>query len=158
MFRSLFWRGLAIAVSCLLFMTMSLPSMMPLHTAFARAVTTPAVIVERVWTRDGNGHDKASFARGDAIQYAVLISNPGNTTAMATFVFEATGPHQIFSWKDNTSVAPGISGYYSPSAVPYDAPAGRYTIRVTVTSNGQSSTNMSPFTVILTHANKIGAS
>jgi hypothetical protein len=151
MFRSLFWPGLAITVSCLLFVAMLLSSMLPTHTAFAQATTTPAVTVERVWTRDGNGQNKNNFVHGDAIQYTVIVKNSSNTTVTATFVFEATGPRQIFSWKQDASVAPGLSGYYSPAAVPNDAPPGTYTIRITVIYHGQRSSNMSPFTVIPTH-------
>ena len=156
MFRSLFWLGLTITVSCLLFVAMLQSSMTPAHTAFAQATTTPAVIVERVWTRDGNGQNKNNFVRGDAIQYTVIVKNSGNTTVTAMFVFEATGPHKIFSWKQNASVAPGISGYYSPAAVPNDAPPGTYTLRVTVIYNGQSSSSTSPFTVKLTHPQRSG--
>jgi hypothetical protein len=156
MFRSLFWLGLAIIVSCLLFVAMLLSSMKPTHTAFAQETTTPTVIVERVWTRDGNGQNKNNFVHGDAIQYTVIVKNSGNTTVTAMFIFEATGPHQIFSWKQNASVAPGLSGYYSPAAVPNDAPPGTYTIRVTVIYNGQSSSNMSPFTIMLTHPERSG--
>jgi hypothetical protein len=156
MFRSLYWLSLAITASCLLFVAVLLPSMISTHTAFAQATTTPAVTVERVWTRDGNGQNKNNFVHGDAIQYTVIVKNSGNTTVTATFDFEATGPRQIFSWKQDASVAPGISGYYSPAAVPNDAPPGTYTIRVTVIYNGQSSSNMSPFTVILTHPERSG--
>jgi hypothetical protein len=151
MFRSLFLLGLAITVSSLLFVSMLLSSMTPTYTAFAQATTTPAVTVERVWTRDGNGQNKNNFVPGDAIQYTVIVKNSRNTTVTAMFVFEATGPRQIFSWKQNASVAPGISGYYSPAAVPNDAPPGTYTLRVTVIYNGQSSSITSPFIVKLTH-------
>lgn len=156
MFRSLYWLSLAITVSFLLCVAMLLPSMLSTHTAFAQAATTPTVTVERVWTRDGNGQNKNNFVHGDAIQYTVIVKNSGNTTITATFDFEVTGPRQIFSWKQAASVAPGISGYYSPTAVPNDAPPGTYTIRVTVIYNGQSSSNMSPFTVMPTQPERSG--
>jgi len=151
MFRSLFWPGLAAAISCLLFLAILSLSLMFPHTVNAKAVPPPTVTVERVWTRDGNGQNKNNFVHGDAIQYTVIVKNSGNTTVTATFVFEATGPRQIFSWKQDASVAPGLSGYYSPAAVPNDAPPGTYTIRITVIYHGQRSSNMSPFTVIPTH-------
>jgi hypothetical protein len=154
LFRSLFWRGLAIAVVYMLLAVISFPSSLPLHTVFAQAATTPDVTVERVWTRDGNGHDKTSFIDGDDIQYTVLLNNTSNTTVIATFVFKATGPHQIYFWKGNAPVAPGISGYYSPAAIPANAPPGTYTIHVTVTAHDQSSTNTSSFTVLPTHATR----
>lgn len=152
MFRSLFWLGLAITVSCLLFVAMLPSSITPTRTAFAQATTTPTVTVERVWTRDGNGQNKNNFVRGDAIQYTVIVKNSANTMVTAMFVFDVTGPRQIFSWKQSASVAPGISGYYSPTAVPNDAPPGAYTLRVTVIYNGQSSSSTSPFTIKPTHA------
>lgn len=151
MFRSLFWPGLAAAISCLLFLAILSLSLMFPHTVNAKAVPPPTVTVERVWTRDGNGQNKNNFVHGDAIQYTVIVKNSSNTTVTATFVFEATGPRQIFSWKQDASVAPGLSGYYSPAAVPNDAPPGTYTIRITVIYHGQRSSNMSPFTVIPTH-------
>ena len=150
MLHSSFWRRLALAVSYVLFVAMSLPLMMLRRIAFAQAATTVAVTVERVWTRDGNGNDKISFADGDPIQYTVIVTNSSSTTVTATFVFEATGPRQIFSWKEDASIPQGTHGFYSPSAVPNDAPSGTYTIQVTVTYNGQSSIKKSPFTVTLT--------
>ena len=146
MFRSFLWRGLAVAIICLLLQIVSLPSLMPLHTAYAQSVP-PVVTVERVWTRDGNGQDKTSFVPGDAIQYTVLVKNTGNTVLTATFVLKATGPRQIFYWKEAIPVPPGFSGYYSPSAIPNDAPPGTYTLSITVTTQGQSSSKMSQFTV-----------
>ena len=146
MFRSFLWRGLAVAIICLLLQLVSLPSLMPLHTAYAR-VAPPAVTVERVWTRDGNGQDKSNFVTGDAIQYTVLVKNTGNTVLAATFVLKATGPRQIFYWKEDMSVPPGFSGYYSPSTIPNDAPPGTYTLRITVTTQGQSSSKISQFAV-----------
>jgi hypothetical protein len=157
MLHSSFWRPLALAVSCVLFVAMSLPLTMLSRTAFAQVATTAAVTVERVWTRDGNGNDKINFVDGDPIQYTVIVTNSGSTTVTATFVFEATGPRQIFSWKEDAPVPQGTHGFYSPSAVPNDAPPGTYTIQVTVTYNGQSSTKKSPFTVMLTQTNKIWA-
>lgn len=156
MFRSLFWLGLAITISCLLFVSMLLSSMTPTHTAFAQVTTTPVVTVERAWTRDGNGKNNNNFVRGDAIQYTVIVKSSANTTVTATFVFEAKGPRQIFSWKQEAAVAPGLSGYYSPTAVPNDAPPGTYTLRVTVIYNGQSSSNTSPFTIMPTHPQRSG--
>jgi hypothetical protein len=156
MFRSLFWLGLAITISCLLFVAMLLSSMTPTHTAFAQVTATPVVTVERAWTRDGNGKNKTNFVRGDAIQYTVIVKSSAKTTVTATFVFEAKGPRQIFSWKQEAAVAPGLSGYYSPAAVPNDAPPGTYTLRVTVIYNGQSSSNMSPFTIMPTHPQRSG--
>jgi hypothetical protein len=156
MFRSLFWPGLAAAISCLLFLAILSLSLMFPHTVNAKAVPPPTVTVERVWTRDGNGQDKSNFVTGDAIQYTVLVRNTGNTAVTATFVLIATGPRRIFSWKEDVPVPPGFSGYYSPSTVPNDAPPGTYTIQVTVTTHGQSSTKMGQFTVMLTHSSKTG--
>ncbi|HEX6477894.1 MAG TPA: hypothetical protein VF043_03545 [Ktedonobacteraceae bacterium] len=147
MFRSLFWRGFAVAITCLLLQVISLPSLMPLSTAFAQAASPSSVTVERVWTRDGNGQDKSNFVTGDAIQYTVLVRNTGNTAVTATFVLKTTGPRQIFSWNEDVPVPPGFSGYYSPSAIPNDAPPGTYTLQVTVTTQGHSSTKTSQFAV-----------
>jgi hypothetical protein len=155
MFRSLLWRGLATTISCLLLQVISLPSLMPLHTVSAKAVPPPAVTVERVWTRDGNGQNKTNFVTGNAIQYTVLVKNTGNTAVTATFVLKATGPRKIFYWKEDIPVPPGFSGYYSPSAVPNDAPPGTYTIQVTVTTHGKSSTKMGQFGVMPTPSSKI---
>jgi hypothetical protein len=149
MFRSLLWRCLAVAITCLLLQVISLPSLIPLPTAFARAAAPSPVTVERVWTRDGNGQNKSNFVTGDAIQYTVLVRNTGNTAVTATFVLKATGPRQIFHWKEDIPVPPGFSGYYSPSSIPNDAPQGTYTLHVTVTTQGHSSTKMSQFAVHL---------
>ncbi len=149
MFRPILWRRLAIAEPYLLFVVVLVFSILSPRTASAHVANATGLIVEQTWTRDGNGHDKTSFLRGDAIQYTVLVTNQSNTTVTATFVFDARGPSQIFFWKQNEPVAPGLSGYYSPSTVPNDAKPGTYIIRVTVTYNGLSSSNMSPFTVKL---------
>ncbi len=110
--------------------------------------TVSTVAVQKVWTADGNNSAKTSFVPGDTIRYVVQVKNWGSSTVTATFTFRATGPLQIFYWSGSGSVATGTPTFYSPSTVPTGAPLGTYTLKVTVTYNGVSSSGQSQFTVV----------
>jgi hypothetical protein len=137
-------RRLTLAVMSLLFLMMLVPLNILPDTAFAQATT---VAVDQVWTADGNNITKTSFVPGDTIHYMVKVTNSGSSTVTATFTFLATGPEQIFSLTTNAPVAANTEYFYSPSTVPVNALKGTYTITVTVTYNGQSSTKENSFTI-----------
>ena len=109
--------------------------------------TVATVVVQKVWTADGNNNARTSFLPGDVIHYMVQVKNFNSTTVTATFNFLATGPQKIFSWSGSGSVPPGTPSYYSPSTVPTNSPIGKYTLTVTVTYNSASSSGKSQFTV-----------
>ncbi len=117
--------------------------------------TVSTVAVQKVWTADGNNSAKTSFVPGDTIRYVVQVKNWGSSTVTATFTFRATGPLQIFYWSGSGSVATGTPTFYSPSTVPGNAPAGKYTLTVTVTYNGVSSSGQSTFTVATVKVQKV---
>lgn len=103
--------------------------------------------MQKVVTTDGNNNIKTSFAPGDAIHYRVRVNNTNSTKVTATFMFLATGPQQIFSWSGTKSVASGTLAITMASSVPVNALKGTYTLTVTVTYNGLSSTKSNSFTV-----------
>jgi hypothetical protein len=106
-----------------------------------------SLTVDKVWTMDGNNKDKTSFAPGDTIHYGAVVNNKGSSTLTATINFLANGPKQIYSWTGQAPVASGSPSFYTPSTIPVNAPAGTYTLTVTVTYNGKSSSKQSQFTV-----------
>jgi len=109
--------------------------------------TSSALTVQKVWTADSYNNAWTAFAPGDPIHYRVQVKNTKSTTVTATFTFGATGPQKIFSWSGSKSVASGTHTITSASNVPTTAPAGSYTLTVTVTYNGVSSSGKSQFTV-----------
>jgi murein DD-endopeptidase MepM/ murein hydrolase activator NlpD len=106
-----------------------------------------SLTVDKVWTMDVNNQDKTSFVPGDAIRYSAIVKNGGSSTVTATFTFLASGPKQIYSWTGQGNVVPGSPTIYSQPTIPVDAPEGTYTLTVTVSYNGQTSSKQSQFTV-----------
>jgi len=115
-------------------------------------ITPQPVAVQKVWTADGNNNTQTTFTPGDTIQYEAQVNNPNSATVTASFTFVATGPQQIFSWSGSQSVSSGSSIITQASTVPSTAPAGTYTLNVTVTYNGVSSQGQALFTIINRYA------
>ena len=117
--------------------------------------TTPTVIVQKVFTADSNNNAKTAFAPGDLIHYMWEAQNTSSTPVTATVTYRATGPQQIYYWSGSASLASGPLRYYSAPTIPTNALAGTYTITVTITYNGVSSSGQSQFTVSDKVANAI---
>lgn len=108
------------------------------------------VTLERALTHNGEGtygQEQTIFTPGEVIRYAAIVNNPGNSTVTPKFDFQATGPRAIFSWISDVPIAPGLWRFHLHTSVPADAPVGTYTLRVTMTSNGQATTKQSSFSV-----------
>jgi surface antigen len=92
-------------------------------------------------------HDTSAFVPGEPIEFTVAVKNSGTTTVPATLTFAITGPASR-SWTGTAQIPPGTSGWYLPkTVVPNEAPQGTYTITVTVSQNGVSSSGHTTFTV-----------
>jgi uncharacterized repeat protein (TIGR01451 family) len=104
----------------------------------------PRVMVDRVWTQDGNGNDKATFNPGDAIRYTTTIRNPLNRPVKMWIRFEAGGPiphvdpfhriqRDIYLYQQREVIVPaGLAGYYSPSTILATDQPGEYFISVSI--------------------------
>jgi hypothetical protein len=109
--------------------------------------SSPTVIVQKVFTADSNNNPLTTFAPGDAIHYRVDAQNTSSTSVTATVTYLATGPQQIYSWSGSASLASGPLHFYSAPTIPKNAPTGPYTITVTITANGVSSSEQGQFTI-----------
>src|SRR5205807_1488588 len=101
--------------------------------------------VQRVWTTDGNGNNKTTFAPGDAIQYWVQVNNASGSPIQGLFQYEAfLGKVNSFSTQiydhifQNIPVPVGAKSHNAASTVPSNAQLGAYTIRVHVAAQGSS--------------------
>ena len=94
-------------------------------------------------------HVAAKFTPGEVIEYVPYVNNSGPTAVTETYSYVVTGPSgsKVYSWSGSVSVATGSHGYILPSVIPNAPPAGTYTITVTVSLNGSSSTGGATFTV-----------
>ena len=115
-------------------------------------VETPApaaiVAVDRAFTTGGSATDKTGFKTGDQIWY-VLSANVTNGPAHVRIRWHVTGPREIYDFANNDfALNSGYQAAYSPSTIPKDAPAGTYTLTVTLTFNGKTTTQSSTFTVV----------
>jgi hypothetical protein len=119
--------------------------------------TETTLILNSVGTFNGEAAPEqagpqTSFAPGEAIRYAASIMNTGSSTVTASLDYLVTGPKEIFSLTEDIAIPPdppeGGWSIYATTTVPTDAPSGTYTLRVTMTTNGQSSTKESSFTVL----------
>ena len=115
---------------------------------FTVTANTPTVTVQQAWSANGNNQTWNYFGPGDTIHYMAQVQNHTSSTVTATFTFLATGPQKIFSWSGPGKVSPGTPWFYSPSTIPTTTPLGMYTLTVTVTYNGVSSSDQSLFTVV----------
>jgi murein DD-endopeptidase MepM/ murein hydrolase activator NlpD len=126
-----------LAVMSVLFLTMLLPLDVLPSTAFARTASGSgsALTITTVFTTDGNGKVKSTFAPGDAIQYYARVNNSSGSTITATFHYQAWGPNNNFIYDQiyqNVPAPVGLITYPSPTTVPNNAPPGTYTIQVQV--------------------------
>lgn len=153
--HSSLWLRPAIVVSFVLLITMLLPLDVLPSTAIARTASRSggALTITTVFTTDGSGKVKSTFAPGDAIQYYARVNNSSGSTITATFHYQAWGPNnnviydQIYQ---HVSTLVGLITYPSPTTVPNNAPPGTYTIQVFVgdENNAQNQdTKQSQFTV-----------
>jgi hypothetical protein len=128
----------------ILSLMMALPLAISLRTAFAQTIEANTLLMERVWTRDGNGNDKTTFVPNDVIQYTTLIRNTYNQPVKAMIRFEAHGPtwvgdiqnpadRFIFLYEQQEVDVPvGLTGYYSPSTIPNSAQPGSYRVTISI--------------------------
>ena len=94
-------------------------------------------------------HVATQFTPGEVIEYVAYVSNSGTTAVTETYSYVVTNPSgsKVYSWSGSVAVAPGSNGYILPSVIPNAPPAGTYTISVTVSLNGASSSGKATFTV-----------
>jgi CHAP domain len=95
---------------------------------------TPALTVQRVWTRDVGARDQASFVPGEAIQYTEVVHNATSQAVPASIDVEAIdqSEHIVDRYSFDYTIPPGVTGFYTPSYVRGDAPAGTYNVRIAV--------------------------
>jgi len=92
-------------------------------------------------------HDTSAFVPGEPNEFTVAVDNSGTATVPATLTFAITGPASR-SWTGTAQIPPGTSGWYLRGTdIPNEAPAGTYTITVTVSQNGASTSGHTNFTV-----------
>jgi hypothetical protein len=151
MFRAPFWRRLAIATLCALFITLSLSFTVFSHSAFAHAATNP-LSIQAVYVTDSAQHPKTSFKSGDAINYHIDATNSSNQTLSVSVVFFADtiinsgGKLRQFIIIDKTfpvSMPPGPSRYYTPSAIPAGVTSASYTLDGQIYENADRNNNAS---------------
>lgn len=94
-------------------------------------------------------HVTSNFTPGEQIEYVPYVKNTASSAVTETFRYLVTAPSgsQVYSWSGSVSVAPGTNGYILPSDIPNNPPGGTYTITVTVSLNGSSTSNKTTFTV-----------
>ena len=105
------------------------------------------VTVQEVWTTDHNGYTRPVFLPGDDIRYKARINNSGAYTLTVSVVWAASGPSEIMYRSENRNVPPGTSDIHLDDSVPTDTPIGTYTLQVTATYGGQTSTQTSTFAI-----------
>ena len=105
------------------------------------------VYVNSVWTTDGDGNRKSTFRPGDGIRYYAEIHTNGGNIVNAYFRWSADGPcGSIASWSGNLET--GSWTWWLPTRIPDNACGGTYTYRVSVTYNGETSSQDTSFSVI----------
>jgi hypothetical protein len=94
-------------------------------------------------------HSATQFTSGEVIEYVGYVSNSGSAAITETYSYVVTGPTggKVYSWSGPVAVAPGTNGYILPSVIPNAPPSGTYTIAVTVSLNGSSTSKKATFTV-----------
>jgi uncharacterized repeat protein (TIGR01451 family) len=119
----------------------------------AAAQQAGALVIDLVWTTDGNGNDKTTFMPGDAIRYTTIIRNTYNSPVNMWIYFEASGPllpgsgvlapafRYIYTYIQRDVIVPvGLAGYYSPWTIPSSAQPGTYGIQIGICWNESSVT------------------
>ena len=122
--------------------------------AVAQQQCISKLTVQRVWTRDAAGNDKATFAPGEAIQFAAELNNSyggallaanGTQLTITTSFYNDTKPVDIppgispWTWK---ATAPSTEGSYAVTVKTYDHfcgtfPEGGASFAVTSKPGGQ---------------------
>lgn len=109
------------------------------------------VTVAGIWTNDGGSNwdtNKTSFRPGEAIRYVAAIKNNSNSALPVHLQFEASGPSGRIAYYAGThSTGTGTQLWGLGATIPANAASGSYTLRVTVTYNGASSSRSTTFTV-----------
>ncbi|HEV2580006.1 MAG TPA: LecA/PA-IL family lectin [Ktedonobacteraceae bacterium] len=97
--------------------------------------TPSALTIQGLYTRDGNGNVQNTFAPGATIQYVVNVNNSSGNSLIITIHYQAFGPNQNYIYDQtfpNVTIPQGGSGWYVQGTVPTNAPAGTYTMQVSV--------------------------
>jgi surface antigen len=98
-------------------------------SAIAAAQPVPLAI-QRVWTRDAGGHDKATFATGETIQFVAQLNNSYSGYLLSA---ELTITTSFYNNSSRVDIPPGISAWAWNATAP--AQQGNYTVTVKTYDN-----------------------
>lgn len=106
------------------------------------------VFVDKVWTSDAKNRAKTTFKRGAKIRYHAQITNTGSSTCTVYSTWNASNKSaRLMQWKGNLDIVPGTADWWLTTKIPTNAPAGKYTFKVTTNCNGQKSVAKKTFSV-----------
>jgi hypothetical protein len=110
----------------------------------------PSMVVQQVWTADGEGTTKTTFDPGEEITYKLLMHNPTKSPITVDILWRVLGPPadaQLLYEKKRIKLNPGQSNHYIGSSLPIDAVAGNYRFYVIAQQNELISTQQQLFTL-----------
>jgi hypothetical protein len=98
---------------------------------------TGPLSVQSVWVGDIHQNHRTVLNSGDTATYHVDVDNTTGTTMRVEVqfeVFDIDGPssYSYYYTAHNITMPPGLSRFYSPSAIPVNATTGDYMARISI--------------------------